>query len=141
MVLRHVYGEDGSGISDALQTQISTATLAALIVTATWVLCVVARPLRWWKILLVVLSAAMYPVIFLWPFTAKLFFLDASNGVLMQWGLLAGLCGAVLVEILWWVTGAVKGERRFVWARTRAPFEAEQQEAKMAEAARKRSAS
>ena len=141
MVLRHVYGEDGSGISDTLQTQISTATLAALIVTATWVLCVVARPLRWWKILLVVLSAAMYPVIFLWPFTAKLFFLDASNGVLMQWGLLAGLCGAVLVEILWWVTGAVKGERRFVWARTRAPFEAEQQEAKMAEAARKRSAS
>lgn len=141
MVLRHVYGEGGASISDTLQTQISTATLATLIVTATWVLCVVARPLRWWKILLVVLSAAMYPVIFLWPFTAKVFFLDATNGVLMEWGLLAGLCGAVLVEILWWVTGAVKGERRFVWARTRERFEAEQQDAKMAEAARKRSAS
>lgn len=141
MVLRDVYGEGGTDISDTLQTQISTATLAALIVTATWVLCVVARPLRWWKILLVVLSVAMYPVMFLWPFTAKLFFLDATNGVLMQWGLLAGLCGAVLVEILWWVTGAVKGERRFVWARTRERFEEQQQEAKMAEAARKRSAS
>ena len=139
MVLRSVYKDANGVISDTLQTQISTATLSALIVTATWVLCVVARPLQWWKILLVVLSAAMYPLIFLWPFTAHLFFLDATNGELMKWGLLAGVCGAILVEIFWWIAGVLKGERQFVWERTHTRFEEEQHALDVKKAAQERS--
>lgn len=112
--LRNMTGGD-----PAYSTQVSTATLAALIISATWVLCVVARPLNWWKVLLVVMSAAMYPVIFLWDWSAQLFFLDASNWGLMKWGLLEGVCGAVAIEVLWWVIGAVRDEKRFVWMRTR----------------------
>lgn len=133
LYLRHVTGADV-----AYSTQVSTATLAALILSATWVLCVVARPLKWWKVLLVVMSAAMYPIIFLWEWTAKLFFLDASNWDLMKWGLLAGLCGAVTIEVLWWVTGAARDEKRFVWARTRDKYLEELAEERREESAQVR---
>ncbi|HNV13815.1 MAG TPA: HAD-IC family P-type ATPase, partial [Dermatophilaceae bacterium] len=63
------------GSGEALRTQASTASLACLIIVATWVLSVVARPYEWWKVALLVLSVAAYVAIFLVPFTQSLFLL------------------------------------------------------------------
>lgn len=133
LALRHV-----TEAAPEFATQVSTATLAALICSATWVLCVVARPLRWWKVLLVMVSIGMYPTIFLWERTANLFFLDASNWSLMRWGLLAGVIGAVLIEITWWVTGLVTHEKNFVWMRTKDKYLEELAEERRKESARVR---
>ena len=116
--------------------QVSTATLASLIISATWVLCVVARPLNWWKVLLVGMSAAMYPLIFLLPWTSQLFFLDAGNWDLMKWGLFAGVCGAVMIETLWWITGSMRTRNR--WMRTRNRYMDELAEQRREESARVR---
>lgn len=82
--------------------QSATAALAALIVAATWVLSVVARPYELWKIVLIALSALMYPIIFFLPITQKLFILDPSNNQAMFVGLIAGIIGAAAIEGVWW---------------------------------------
>ncbi|HOF37542.1 MAG TPA: HAD-IC family P-type ATPase, partial [Dermatophilaceae bacterium] len=76
---------------EALRTQASTASLACLIIVATWVLSVVARPYEWWKVALLVSSVAAYVAIFLVPFTQSLFLLDAGNAAMMRTGLTVGL--------------------------------------------------
>nr|NLI50174.1 HAD-IC family P-type ATPase [Propionibacterium sp.] len=97
-------------------TQASTAALAALIVSATWVLAVVARPYQWWKIGLIVLSLAAYALIFTLPFTQALFVLDSSNVAFMETGLLIGAVGAAAIEGLWWARARFFGEQRQFWA-------------------------
>ncbi len=95
--------------------QSSTAALTTLIISATWLLCVVARPLRLWKVGLILGSVAAYLAIFLFPYTRPLLQLDISNTSMMMTGFLVGGIGAALVEIAWWVTGAIYGSRRRVW--------------------------
>ncbi|MFT4293791.1 MAG: HAD-IC family P-type ATPase [Micropruina sp.] len=95
--------------------QATTATLACMIVAATWVLAVVARPYQWWKVALVVVSGLAYLLIFSWPFTQSLFLLDVSNAPAMTTGLVAGLIGAALIELTWWIRGAVFHEPRVFW--------------------------
>jgi cation-transporting ATPase E len=103
------------GAPDALRSQASTAALACLIVVATWVLSVVARPYEWWKVALLVLSGAAYLAIFLIPFTQSLFLLDASNTAMMRTGLTVGLAGAAAIEAIWWLQGRLRGEPRRWW--------------------------
>ncbi|XCB31037.1 HAD-IC family P-type ATPase [Arcanobacterium hippocoleae] len=81
--------------------QQSTAALAALIITSTWVLACVARPFNLWKCLLIALPLAGYGIIFTWSFTQKLFLLDSSNLPMMQTAVVIGGIGAVLIELLW----------------------------------------
>ena len=97
--------------------QEATAALAALIVAATWVLAVVARPYEWWKVALIAASVAAYVLIFTWPLTQQSFFLDSSNQALMRTGLLMGAAGAVLIEALWWFRSFAFGEPRVFWRR------------------------
>jgi cation-transporting ATPase E len=61
------------------QTQASTAALITLLVTALWVLAVVARPYQWWRVALVAASASAYVVIFSIPLARKTFMLDTSD--------------------------------------------------------------
>jgi len=103
------------GADDVALQQASTATLACMIVAATWVLAVVARPYEWWKVALVVTSGVAYLLIFNWPFASSLFLLDPGNPAAMRIGLIAGLIGAVLVEAAWWIGGLVFGEPRVFW--------------------------
>lgn len=103
-------------VSDAVRPQIAAACLACLIVAATWVLAVVARPYRWWRIGLVVASYAAYVLIFWRPETQAIFLLDASNRPMMLTGLVAGLAAAVAVEIAWWVRALASGEPVRFWA-------------------------
>ena len=95
--------------------QATTATLACMIVVATWVLAVVARPYEAWKVALVLVSGLAYVVIFTWPFTQSLFLLDIGDAAAMRLGLILGLIGAVLIEAMWWVRGLVFGESLVLW--------------------------
>ena len=103
------------GSGEALRTQASTASLACLIIVATWVLSVVARPYEWWKVALLVSSVAAYVAIFLVPFTQSLFLLDAGNAAMMRTGLTVGLAGAATIEAIWWIQGRLRGEPRRWW--------------------------
>lgn len=97
------------------QTQASTAALITLLVSALWVLAVVARPYQWWRVGLVALSALAYVVIFSIPLARKEFMLDPSNLAVTSMALGIGVVAAALIEAIWWVQGAVLGEQRRLW--------------------------
>lgn len=101
--------------SAAAATQASTAALIALIIASTWVLATVARPYEWWKVALVLLPLVGYYLIFTLDITQEYFMLDSSNAGFMHFGIAAGLIGAALIEIVWWVLGALTGERKPLW--------------------------
>lgn len=97
------------------QTQASTAALITLLVGAIWVLAVVARPYQWWRVALVAVSALAYVVIFSLPLAQELFMLDISNVKTTAVALGIGALAAAAIEVIWWVQGAVLGERRRLW--------------------------
>lgn len=105
----------GRAASELEQTQASTAALITLLVTALWVLAVVARPYEWWRVLLVGASALAYVVIFSIPWAQELFILDPTNVRTTSTALAIGLIGAVAIEAIWWGQGRLLGERRRVW--------------------------
>jgi cation-transporting P-type ATPase E len=105
----------GREASPTEQTQASTAALITLLVTAVWVLAVVARPYQWWRVALVAVSALAYVVIFSIPLAQKAFMLDPSNVAVTSIALGIGIVGAAVIEVLWWVQGALLGERRRLW--------------------------
>ena len=97
------------------QTQASTAALITLLVTGVWVLAVVARPYQWWRVALVAVSGLAYVVIFSIPLARELFMLDVSNVKTTSMALVIGLIGAAAIDVIWWVQGAILGERRTLW--------------------------
>ena len=105
----------GREASETQQTQASTAALITLLVTAVWVLAVVARPYQWWRVALVSVSGLAYVVIFSIPAAQKTFMLDPSNMVITLMALGVGLVGAAIIEAIWWVQGRILGERRHLW--------------------------
>ncbi len=105
----------GRAATPAEQTQASTAALITLLVTGVWVLAVVARPYQWWRVALVAVSGLAYVVIFSIPLARKAFMLDPSNLKTTSVALVIGLIGAAAIEVIWWVQGAVLGERRRLW--------------------------
>jgi len=115
-LLVHPTGE----LTETLREQTAAATLACLIIAATWVLAVVARPYRWWRVALVAAAYGSYAVIFLSPGTQRLFLLDTGNTAAMLTGTAVGLVAAALVELTWWARGWVFGERPAFWARAEA---------------------
>ncbi|MET4428924.1 MULTISPECIES: cation-translocating P-type ATPase [unclassified Mycolicibacterium] len=97
------------------QTQASTAALMTLLVSAIWVLAVVARPYEWWRVALVAVAALSYVVIFSIPLAREQFMLDPSNLAVTTTALVIGAVGAVLIEVTWWVQGRLLGEQRRLW--------------------------
>ncbi|TPG35641.1 HAD-IC family P-type ATPase [Mycolicibacterium hodleri] len=97
------------------QMQASTAALITLLVSALWVLAVVARPYEWWRIALVAVSAAAYVVIFSLPLARKTFLLDPSDAAMTATALAIGVLAAAFIEVVWWVQGRILGERRRLW--------------------------
>ena len=106
---------EGRAATETEQTQASTAALITLLVSALWVLSVVARPYEWWRVALVAVSALAYVVIFSIPPARDLFILDISDVGVTSIALGIGLLGAFAVEVIWWVQGAILGERRRLW--------------------------
>jgi cation-transporting P-type ATPase E len=105
----------GRAASATEQTQASTAALITLLVSALWVLAVVARPYEWWRVALVGVSALAYVVIFSIPFAREQFMLDPSNVALTSMALGLGVAAAALIEAIWWVQGRVLDEPRRLW--------------------------
>lgn len=105
----------GKDPSEVVRTQTSTAVLVTLIVVATWVLAIVARPYRPWKLGLIALSAVAYGTIFAIPFSQRTLKLDTGNWPQIRDALLVGLAGAVVVEAIWWIARARSADRRPVW--------------------------
>jgi len=105
----------GREATETQQTQASTAALITLLVTAVWVLAVVARPYEWWRVALVTVSGLAYVVIFSIPLAQKTFMLDSSNMAITSMALAIGLVGAAVIEMIWWVQGRILGERLRLW--------------------------
>ncbi|NLU82491.1 HAD-IC family P-type ATPase [Rhodococcus sp. HNM0569] len=96
--------------------QAGTTALITLIMIAIWVLAVVARPYVWWKLVLLAGSVLGYVVLFSVPFTQEFFKLDPSNEGATISAVVCGLVGIVLVEVGWWISGRLHGERRALFA-------------------------
>ncbi len=105
----------GREATEVEQTQASTAALITLLVTALWVLAVVARPYEWWRVVLVAVSGLSYVLIFSIPLAQKAFILDPTNLAVTTLALGVGVVGAAVIEISWWVQGAATGARRRLW--------------------------
>lgn len=106
---------EGRSASATEQTQASTAALITLLVSALWVLAVVARPYEWWRVGLVAVSALAYVAIFSIPLAHELFMLDPSNLAITSMALGLGVGGAIAIEVIWWVQGAMLGVHRRLW--------------------------
>lgn len=102
-------------VPDRIQEQASTASLAALLISACWVLAVVARPWYLWRIGLVAFSYCFYAALFLWPAAQRFLILDISNPGFMAIGITAGAIGAGVIEVAWWVVAALRRERPVVF--------------------------
>ncbi|KUI28889.1 magnesium-transporting ATPase [Mycobacterium sp. IS-1496] len=113
--IAYLLAYQGRAASETEQIQASTAALITLLVTALWVLAVVARPYEWWRVALVGLSALAYVVIFSIPWAQELFILDPTNVTTTTMALGVGLVGAAAIEALWWGQGRLLGERRRLW--------------------------
>ncbi len=107
-------------VRDAVDMQASTATLAALIISAVWVVSIVARPFVLWRLGMVVFGYVFYTALFLWPPTQRLLELDISNPGTMMVGIITGIAGAAAIETTWWISAGIRHERPIVW-RTGAP--------------------
>jgi cation-transporting ATPase E len=90
----------GREATETQQTQASTAALITLLVSAVWVLAVVARPYEWWRVALVAVSGLAYLVIFSIPLAQKTFMLDTSNVAITSMALGIGLVGAAAIELI-----------------------------------------
>ncbi|MEJ5927632.1 HAD-IC family P-type ATPase [Corynebacterium sp. H128] len=91
--------------------QVSTATLAVLLIMAMWVLGVVARPWNWWKLILLGTGCAAYVLIFLLPQISHWLLLDAGNSTLLIDAVVVGAIGAGSIEIMRVVFSAVERRR------------------------------
>ena len=104
------------------QDQASTAALITLLVTALWVLAVVARPYQWWRLALVIASGLAYVVIFSLPLAQKKFFLDPSNLVVTSTALGIGVLGAAAIEAMWWIRARMLGVQPRLWREPARPI-------------------
>ncbi|OBH09189.1 HAD-IC family P-type ATPase [Mycobacterium sp. E1747] len=97
------------------QEQASTAALITLLMTALWVLAVVARPYQWWRVALVIASALAYVAIFSIPLARKAFLLDPSDVVVTSTAVGVGVLGAAAVEAMWWIRARMLGVQPRLW--------------------------
>ena len=59
-----------------------------------------ARPLNWWKVVLLCSCVAAYLLIFTVPFIRELVLLEIGDTELIVTGLLVGAGGAVIIEVM-----------------------------------------
>jgi cation-transporting ATPase E len=93
--------------SEATSEQAGTTALITLMIVALWVLAIVARPYKWWKIGLIALMTGASFLLFVLPFTQKFFALDPTNSSYTTLAVIIAVIGMVLVEAIWWI------QRRF----------------------------
>jgi cation-transporting ATPase E len=102
----------GVNATEQQKEQAGTTALITLIMIAVWVLAIVARPYVWWKVVLIAASVVAYLFLFTVPFTRHFFKLDPSNIGLTTAAIICGAIGIALVEAAWWISAAIKGDKR-----------------------------
>jgi cation-transporting ATPase E len=93
--------------TSATSEQAGTTALITLMMIALWVLAIVARPYKWWKIGLITLMTTASFLLFLLPFTQRFFALDPTDSAHTTLAVTIAAIGMVLVEAIWWI------QRRF----------------------------
>jgi cation-transporting P-type ATPase E len=86
---------DGQATDD----QESTAAVLALFVVSVWVLVVIARPLTWWKVLVIAGACAVFLVCLLWPTAQEFWALYPDDASAVWTALVVGAAGCALVEL------------------------------------------
>ncbi|MEM6106001.1 cation-translocating P-type ATPase [Mycobacterium sp. 050272] len=99
----------------AEQDQASTAALITLLVTALWVLAVVARPYQWWRVALITACGLAYLAIFSIPLAQEKFLLDPSNPAVTSTALGIGALGAAAIEATWWIRARMLNIEPRLW--------------------------
>lgn len=110
--IAYLIAYQGPEQSDTQKVQAGTTALITLLIIAVWVLAIVARPWSWWKMVLIGGSVAGYLILFSIPFTRHFFKLDPSNAALTGTAVICGVIGIVLVEVAWWLSASLAGEKR-----------------------------
>lgn len=110
--IAYLIAYQGPEQSDTQKVQAGTTALITLLIIAVWVLAIVARPWSWWKTVLIGGSVAGYLILFTIPFTRHFFKLDPSNAALTGTAVICGVIGIVLVEVAWWLSASLAGEKR-----------------------------
>lgn len=91
----------GANAAPDVEGAASTATLIVLVITAFWVLAVVARPYEPWKLALLAVAGGAYVVIFLVRPISSLLHLHSVPADMGAAAVATGVVGAVLVEAIW----------------------------------------
>ncbi|MDJ0393875.1 HAD-IC family P-type ATPase [Rhodococcus sp. G-MC3] len=117
----YVLAYQGPGATETQITQASTTALITLIMIAVWVLAVVARPYAWWKLVLIAGSVVGYLILFAVPFCRTFFKLDPSNVALTTSAIVIGAIGIAGVEAAWWISAALRGEKRALFGTQQGP--------------------
>ena len=91
---------EGPNASTDQVVQSSTSALITLIVVAMWVLMTVARPLEWWKVILLVGSVLGYVVLFTVPVLGRFFQLDPTNLPYTGIAFASAAVGIVVLEVI-----------------------------------------
>ncbi len=107
-------------VSPSVQVEATTAALMAMIMAATWVLSVVARPYRLWRVGLIAFAYAFYGLLIHLPASQGFLDLDTSNPHTMLLGYAVGGLGMAAVEVMWWVRARILGEESHVLPRKEA---------------------
>lgn len=110
---RHTYGFSGvarcvgattnSHRVDVACWQPGSGATVALLTTFFWILVVLARPIRWWKIAVIISMIVLAGLAFLSPVAARFFNFNLPSGLLLQ-SLLVGLIGACAVEVVYQIS-------------------------------------
>ncbi|MEV4310644.1 HAD-IC family P-type ATPase [Actinocrispum sp. NPDC049592] len=95
----------------ATPAQAGTTALVTLIIVALWVLSIVARPYKWWKLVLIGFMALGSLLLFVIPFVREFFEIDPSVPGYTWTGVLWAAIGVVLVEGIWWIQRAITSRR------------------------------
>ncbi|TVT31929.1 HAD-IC family P-type ATPase, partial [Amycolatopsis rhizosphaerae] len=89
-----------------------TAATTTLFLVALWALFLVARPLRWWKAILIAAMAAAFVLVLVVPFGREFFALDPFDGAAMLTAVAAAGSAALLLEAGWWLDRRLRRSRR-----------------------------
>jgi cation-transporting ATPase E len=81
--------------------QAGTTALITLLIIAMWVLAIVARPYKWWKIVLIGVMSLISLLLFVVPAAREFCLLDPSNASYTWTAIGVALVGVALVELAW----------------------------------------
>jgi cation-transporting P-type ATPase E len=113
----YLLARQDTGPAEVEVMQDATTAWMTLTAIALWVLAIIARPYVWWKVLLLVAMVLMSALPLLVPGLRDFLALDPSDQSQNVIALTCAAVGIVVVEVVWWLDGALRREKRRVIGR------------------------